>query len=412
MPLRLKLTPPPLPPPLPPHPRRLHPLPRTPPLHDHHQSTLLSLATSPFHTTHTTLTCGPHTTRAQGHRPSAIDHHYHHDLSSPSPSPQPKPRPVTRPQLPANPPPKRGLWATSPLTSYNTRTRSRPPHRSNIRLTPNPQHSDTMASSSTPDSANTSRPKGIHVATSTRKEPVEPLRRPPNPYTEALCNVAITLIEHSWHQLHHSLTDHTESHFVYYRYVDNRFTAFNRTFLKHLAIQTLIHPDFYSNPMELEPVGDMHLLGFDVDLHQRTISYIPPDAPWKIRDHASAGSARLQLSGLHSRAHLIRKYTYPSSAVERALAQLADLYVQKGHDLRSCRQALQKSLRINPLCFLAVFPNLPVQSAPNAALCVCVCQRLFPRISHSISRPSSTRQLHDTSSLGFTSTHQGSGGHS
>ena len=230
-----------------------------------------------------------------------------------------------------------------------------------------------MASSSTPDSANTSRPKGIHVATSTRKEPVEPLRRPPNPYTEALCNVAITLIEHSWHQLHHSLTDHTESHFVYYRYVDNRFTAFNRTFLKHLAIQTLIHPDFYSNPMELEPVGDMHLLGFDVDLHQRTISYIPPDAPWKIRDHASAGSARLQLSGLHSRAHLIRKYTYPSSAVERALAQLADLYVQKGHDLRSCRQALQKSLRINPLCFLAVFPILPVQSAPNAALCVCVC---------------------------------------
>ena len=188
----------------------------------------------------------------------------------------------------------------------------------------------------------------------------------------ALCNVAITLIEHSWHQLHHSLTDHTEIHFVYYRYVDNRFIAFNRTFLKHLAIQTLIHPDFYGNPVELEPVEDMRLLGFDVDLHQRTISYIPPDAPWKIRDHASAGSTRLRLSGLHSRAHLIRKYTYPSSAVERALAQLEDLYVQKGHDLRSCRQALQKSLRINPLCFLAVFPILPVQSAPNTALCVCV----------------------------------------
>ena len=48
-----------------------------------------------------------------------------------------------------------------------------------------------------------------------------------------------------------------------------------------------------------------------------------------------------------NRAHLIRKYTYPSSAVERALTQLADLYVQKGHDLRSCRQALQKSLRLS-----------------------------------------------------------------
>ena len=32
-----------------------------------------------------------------------------------------------------------------------------------------------------------------------------------------------------------------------------------RTFLTHLAIQTLIHPDFYGNPVELEPVEDMHL---------------------------------------------------------------------------------------------------------------------------------------------------------
>ena len=47
----------------------------------------------------------------------------------------------------------------------------------------------------------------------------------------------------------------------------------------------------------------------------------------------SAGSTRLRLSGFHSR------------AIERALAQLADLYVQKGHDLHSCRQALRKSWR-------------------------------------------------------------------
>ena len=159
----------------------------------------------------------------------------------------------------------------------------------------------------------------------------------------ALCNVAITLIEHSWHQLHHSLTDHTEIHFVYYRYVDNRFIAFNHTFLTHVAIQTLIHPDFYGNPVELEPVDNMHLLGFDVDLHQRTITYMPQNASWKIRDHASAGSTRLRLSGFPSRTHLIRKYTYPSSAVERALAQLADLHVQKGHDLHMCQQALRKS---------------------------------------------------------------------
>ena len=186
----------------------------------------------------------------------------------------------------------------------------------------------------------------------------------------ALCNAAITLIEHSWHQLHHPLTDHTEIHFVYYRYVDNRFIAFNSIFLKHLAIQTLIHPDFYGNPVELEPVEDMHLLGFDVDLRQRTISYIPPDASWKIRDNASAGSTRLRLSGLQSRAHLIRKYTYPSSAVERALAQLTDLYVQKGHDLRSCRQALRGKVPVFGRS-LATQRTL-MQSAPSPAQSVCV----------------------------------------
>ena len=120
---------------------------------------------------------------------------------------------------------------------------------------------------------------------------------------------------------------------------------------------------------------DMHLLGFDVDLHQRTIAYMPPDASWKIRDHASAGSTRLRLSGFHSRAHLIRKYTYPPSAVERALAQLADLYVQKGHDLHSCRQALRKSPHSELLHFRGFPCTLsPPQRAPTT---ICVCQRCF-----------------------------------
>ena len=53
-----------------------------------------------------------------------------------------------------------------------------------------------------------------------------------------------------------------------------------------------VHPDFFGNLVELdiEPVEDMHLLGFDVNLPQRTITYIPPDAPWKICSNASAGS--------------------------------------------------------------------------------------------------------------------------
>ena len=113
-------------------------------------------------------------------------------------------------------------------------------------------------------------------------------------------------------------------------------------------------------------------IGFDVDLRRRTISYIPPNASWKIRDYASAGSTRLRLSGVQSRAHIIRKYTYRSSAVERALAQLADLYVQKGHDLRSSRQALRGKVYVfSALATQRISPRRVRR--PRPSVCVTTC---------------------------------------
>ena len=63
-----------------------------------------------------------------------------------------------------------------------------------------------------------------------------------------------------------NLLQHTALHFTYYRYVDNRFIARNEHFLSHPAIQTLIHHNFFGDPVELETVDDFHLLGFNIDL--------------------------------------------------------------------------------------------------------------------------------------------------
>ena len=144
---------------------------------------------------------------------------------------------------------------------------------------------------------------------------------------------------------------HTDLHFTYYRYVDNRFIVHNEHFLQHPAIQTLIHHNFFGDPVELEPVEDFHLLGFNIDLPQRTITYMQPSQPWKIRDSTTAGSQRLALSGLQSRLHTIRKYTFPPSSAEAAAAELVRLYVQKGHNHHACHRFLKK--------------------APDAATCVC-----------------------------------------
>ena len=61
------------------------------------------------------------------------------------------------------------------------------------------------------------------------------------------------------------------------------------------SIQTLIHHDFFGDPVELETAEDSHLLGFNIDLTNRTITYIQPTQPWKNRDPTSAGSQRLTL---------------------------------------------------------------------------------------------------------------------
>ena len=114
--------------------------------------------------------------------------------------------------------------------------------------------------------------------------------------------------------------------------------------------------------VELEPVDDFHLLGFNIDLQQRTITYIQPLQPWKIRDATSAGSQRLALSGLQSRPHTIHKYTYPPSSADAAATELVKLYVQKGHDLTACSRFLKgKSADYGDLC---VSPPVPKGSTP------------------------------------------------
>ena len=68
------------------------------------------------------------------------------------------------------------------------------------------------------------------------------------------------------------------------------------------------------------------LLGFYVDVSERTI--------------ISAGTLRLRLSGLKSRAHLICKYSFPSCKAQSSLHALSRLYVQKGFALSDIHSAL------------------------------------------------------------------------
>ena len=144
-----------------------------------------------------------------------------------------------------------------------------------------------------------------------------------------LSSSAVTLIERSWSSTYHEVLNQPHFHHLKIRYVDNRFVIVQKHHLQTPAFQVFADLDFYGSPVELELVEDNLLLGFYVGVFDRTIIYKLPGI-CQIRGNVSAGTLRLRLSGLKSRAHLIRKYSYPSCQAQSSLHELARLYVQKG----------------------------------------------------------------------------------
>ena len=123
--------------------------------------------------------------------------------------------------------------------------------------------------------------------------------------------------------------------------MDNRFILFDHRFRSALPMRVLSDCFFYQAPVELETVQDGTLLGFTIDVVQQTVRYqVPP--LWEIRHLHSAGSMRLRLSGLKSRATLIRRYTFPKEFVRDDLNQLIQLYVQKGFSKTDCQRVLYR----------------------------------------------------------------------
>eukprot|EP00438_Fugacium_kawagutii_P032670 Skav216066 [mRNA] locus=scaffold2261:170570:172063:- [translate_table: standard] len=159
-----------------------------------------------------------------------------------------------------------------------------------------------------------------------------------------LSNLAVTIIERSWQQCYSALFAQPPSlfSFVAIRYVDNRFAIVNSRYINLEALRTFAELDFYGLPVELEKVTDDSLLGFSVNVEQRSCQYQLPNLR-QIRDLESAGSLRLRMSGLLSRAHLIRQYTYPRSQITPTLHSLAELYIAKGYPTVE----VSRSLRIH-----------------------------------------------------------------
>ena len=168
-----------------------------------------------------------------------------------------------------------------------------------------------------------------------------------NQISPILANIPITLHEINWQQAFHTELQHsqnTQGPHLFIRYVDNRLVLAPQATFHTLPFTTLALNDFYQLPIQLEQVGDSHFLGFELNLPARSITYIQPAAKWQIRDACPAGSQRLTLSGLLSRAATIQRYTWPPHHIPASIEHLLQCYVQKGHDEQKCRRTIRKLL--------------------------------------------------------------------
>ena len=134
-----------------------------------------------------------------------------------------------------------------------------------------------------------------------------------------LSNLAVTLIERSWSSTYQEVLTQPNFHHLAIRYVDSFFVIVQKHHLQAPVFKVFTDLDFYGIVQsKWSWLPTILLLGFYVDVSEKTI--------------ISAGTLRLRLSGLKSRAHLIRKYSFPSCQAQsslHALSRFSDKYQRR-----------------------------------------------------------------------------------
>ena len=120
-----------------------------------------------------------------------------------------------------------------------------------------------------------------------------------------------------------------------------------RAFPLTFTVQTLIHHDFFGDPVELETVEDYRLLGFNIDLTQRTITSLTSNPP----NPGKSGAQPAPVAN-HSPAmpHDYAPFMPTLSQRQRQMQQLnslsTSLYVQKEHAASDCKRFLKRPKRL------------------------------------------------------------------
>lgn len=167
-----------------------------------------------------------------------------------------------------------------------------------------------------------------------------------SPVSPALCNITVAYEEVMW-QKTFEVQLHSMGFFT--RYVDNRLSIIKTKLEVHSPLHTFLQLGFYGEPVTLEQVGDLHFLGFHIDLHNKKVSFIVPEAAHRYRSTHSAGSQSMALTGAISRLHTICRATFPRKDIPAMCTRLTQAYIAHGADplvMKACQQKVLNQYRI------------------------------------------------------------------
>ena len=122
-----------------------------------------------------------------------------------------------------------------------------------------------------------------------------------NQISPSLANIAVSYLEHQWHQQHKdALAKHSDELYIV-RYADNRLVLCGQHLAGRWFTQEFLADFFYRHPVELEDVTNGEFLGAILDASLRTLSFQEPAASFQFRPFRSAGAEAPKLSAAAAR---------------------------------------------------------------------------------------------------------------
>ena len=165
-----------------------------------------------------------------------------------------------------------------------------------------------------------------------------------NQISPSLASIAVSYLEHQWHQQHKDALAKQSDELYIVRYVDNRLVLCGQRLADRWFMQESLADFFYRHPVELEDVTNGELLGTILDASLRTLSFQQPAASFQFRPFRSAGTEAHKLSAAAARICLASRYSFPDQQARSDVQQLVKSYLEYDYLATKLQQLATKFL--------------------------------------------------------------------